>query len=237
MPIDKDLSKTLKKLNYGVYLETGFFNGESALNAIDLGFKKVISIEINEDYVAKGRLKFHKHISSGKLEIHLGDSKKILEKILKQYDDIKCIFLDAHTQSDDLMISAPLEEELRILKKYNKDVFVIIDDFYQVKSSFKDYKSKLWYHLHSEKALKAMVKNIYGCSTEYPYLYDKTYNSYLINKKIPLNKIYLKKIRTFCGMNFYNLLILIIRDSLKVILNEDIFYRIRNWYKKLNVKG
>tara|TARA_B100000989_G_C19416256_1_gene416584 strand:- start:482 stop:841 length:360 start_codon:yes stop_codon:yes gene_type:complete len=119
MPIDKTLSKIISQYNNGTYLETGFFLGESALIALKLGFKKVISIEYNEEFVNKGKFRFQEYIKNKKLEIIKEDSGKIIETILVNNPDITVIFLDALHYVEDEDISAPLEKELAIIKKFN----------------------------------------------------------------------------------------------------------------------
>ena len=188
MPIDKTLSKIISQYNNGTYLETGFFLGESALIALKLGFKKVISIEYNEEFVNKGKFRFQEYIKNKKLEIIKEDSGKIIETILVNNPDITVIFLDALHYVEDEDISAPLEKELAIIKKFNeRNFFLIIDDFYQIKNNFK-LKENNWRKKHNYKKIIKIVNDIFGSSSEIYYRYGKKYNgninSYLISKKV-----------------------------------------------------
>ena len=79
------------------YLETGFLKGQSANEMLKLGFKKVVSIEIDEDFIKKGEIKFKNEIKDNRLEIIKGDSaEKISEYFSEEYD---VVFLDAHGTS------------------------------------------------------------------------------------------------------------------------------------------
>ena len=55
MTIKPYLANILRPYNKGIYLETGLANGNSSKLALDLDFKKVISIEID-----KNKIKFVK---------------------------------------------------------------------------------------------------------------------------------------------------------------------------------
>ena len=94
-----------------MYLETGFLFGESAKAALEIGFTKVISIEINNKYVEKAKINFKNYIDENKLEIIKGDSASVLENVLVANKmDVSVIFLDAHDGPNN-----PLMKELNII--------------------------------------------------------------------------------------------------------------------------
>ena len=152
------------------YLETGFLEGQSAYEMLSLGFKKVVSIEIDQNFVTEGEKKFSSFIKDQRLEIVKGDSA---EKILDYFsDEFHVIFLDAHgTIERDLKDkSAPLERELKIiLDKGLKDhQLLIIDDYIKIKHfylfAYNDYD---WRFLarKTKNLIKKFDKKIY----EVPY--------------------------------------------------------------------
>ena len=59
----------LKKNNKCKYLETGFLEGQSAHEMLLLGFEKVVSIEIDNNFIKLGKQKFNSFIKSDRLEI------------------------------------------------------------------------------------------------------------------------------------------------------------------------
>jgi hypothetical protein len=152
------------------YLETGFLKGESAFEMLSLGFKKVVSIEIDENFVNEGEKKFSTFIKDQRLEIVKGDSA---EKISKYFsDDFHVVFLDAHgTIERELKDkSAPLERELEIiLEKGLKDhQLLIIDDYIKIKHFYLfAYNIYDWRYLagKTKNLIKKFNKKIY----EVPY--------------------------------------------------------------------
>jgi len=119
-----------------VFIETGTYHGVSAKLAYDLGFKKIYTIEVQNHIfdIAKNNLKN----CFDRVDLQLGDSKKLLPDILKQLDNEKIIFwLDAHIDGgnyhQDLTPKdielCPLHFELIEIKKHNRnDHIILIDD-------------------------------------------------------------------------------------------------------------
>jgi hypothetical protein len=85
-------TETLKKYMSDVFVETGTFDGRGVKLALESGFKRVISIELDP-----GRFKAAKEILKDlPVELHEGDSSDILPAILEKLDEKATIFLDAH---------------------------------------------------------------------------------------------------------------------------------------------
>ena len=174
--ISKDLRLFIKKniidnKSNCNYLETGFLKGESALEMLQLGFKKVVSIEIDINHIEQGKSKFSNYINDKKLEIVCGDSS---EKLLEYYSDkFDVIFLDAHnTKVQDLVEkSAPLEKEIKIIieRGLQNHQILIIDDFLKIKYSYLfGFQGFDWRFLIGNKfsyLIKKLNKKIY----EIPY--------------------------------------------------------------------
>lgn len=131
MTINKFLINVLKQFN-GTYLETGLSEGDSLAKAKELNFKKLISIEINQKYVDKCRIRFSNDIKVGKIELVNQNSASALDLILKKNNDIDVVFLDAHFHGEGQEY-APLDQEIEILRKNNYKKLVIIDDFFHIK--------------------------------------------------------------------------------------------------------
>ena len=107
----------IKKKN-PIFLETGFGIGTGALQALECGFSKIISIEIDDDLIEKGKENFRKFIDDGSLILVKGDSSEKIQEYFNSTIDVT--FLDAHGQfnfDNKNVISAPLEKELEFIQK------------------------------------------------------------------------------------------------------------------------
>ena len=188
MPLSLTLCKYLKNYTSGIYLETGFLEGDSALVALQLGFEKVISIELDERRIQKGKIKLKKYIDNNRLEIVHGNSSEKIESVLENNPNIKAIFLDAHHYNKSEDLSAPLEKELLVIKKFsNRNYFLVVDDFYQIKQNHK-VSFNNWRKKHDHKEIIKKVMSISGFCSEIYYRhglnYNGTVNSYLISAKL-----------------------------------------------------
>lgn len=129
MPIDE---KELCKFSYNnVFVETGTNNGDSVQTALDVGFKKIYSIEFYKHKVkkAKDRFKDIKYV-----EIIEGDSGVVLKGILKQLYEPATFWLDSHFSCDSstpiaLADTCPVLNELYLISEhYIKTHTLLIDD-------------------------------------------------------------------------------------------------------------
>jgi hypothetical protein len=109
-----------------VFLETGTNIGQGVLEAINAGFKKIVSIEIEPDFVEIVNNKF---VKSGdypdvEFQFHLGDSKSVIPNIIHDIDEKITFWLDGHE-----FYQIPLLEELIAIKNHKiKDHIIMIDD-------------------------------------------------------------------------------------------------------------
>jgi len=116
-----------------VFFETGSQYGDSIERGVLLGNNKVISVELNLDRHKHCAERFSKEIQEGKVHLFSGNSVDLFDEMCSLLDpNDKCFFwLDAHGEGG----GAPVLEELKILKKYNrKNDVIAIDDigiFYQ----------------------------------------------------------------------------------------------------------
>ena len=232
----RNIINVLKKNIAGAYLETGFASGNSAKFALDLGFKKVISIEIDKESVTKGREKFHKFIESNKLELIHGESSIELEKVLKKYMDVSVIFLDAHDGNHSF--NAPLEKELDVIKKYYNKQIIIIDDFQKIKYNKLNPDINYWGKKNDYKKIISKFKKEFNNEVTEVYLGNfLKITCYLINTKVSLDiKNIFSKIQYKIFMFFFPLLLFLRRffkRFLSTILTEEKYNKLVNNYYKL----
>ncbi len=232
----KNIINLLKKNIAGTYVETGFASGNSAKFALDLGFKKVISIEIDKEMVSKGREKFHKLIKSNKFELIHGESSIELEKVLKKHIDVSVIFLDAHDGNH--LFNAPLEKELDVIKKYYNKQIIIIDDFHKIKYNKLNPDINYWGKKNNYKKIISIFEKELNNEVTEVYLGNfLNIDSYLINKKISLNiKNIFSKIQYKIFMFFFPLLLFLRRffkGFLFIILTKKKYNNLINNYTKL----
>ena len=132
-----------------VWIETGTYYGETTLFLSKIS-KKVISIEADKRLfnITYDKFKLIKNI-----EIHLGESQKLLNNILLENKNFKNIniFLDAHLCNDHKKKiktfgiskkSTPIMLELMIIKKYLKNlknIKIFIDDIRLFNSNYYNY--------------------------------------------------------------------------------------------------
>jgi hypothetical protein len=105
------------------YVETGTYFGDSALLALRCGFKAVNSIELSEacHLVAKERC------TDPAILLFLGDSAKVLPKILAKLDHAAVIFLDAHNTSELAETAKGSETDGWLLSPLRKELQAIVD--------------------------------------------------------------------------------------------------------------
>lgn len=112
-----------------LFIETGTFTGNGVEQALELGFKYVISIELSERYynLASERFQFHPRV-----KIIRGDSYKVLPRILKNIDCQCTFWLDAHYSGSDTAVgdyNSPLLYELDAIRNHHiKTHTILIDD-------------------------------------------------------------------------------------------------------------
>jgi hypothetical protein len=126
MPISR---KTLAKYRRDILIETGTLTGETVQAAIDLGFKRIYSIELSKPLANRCKERFK---GLDFVTIVQGDSSTELEKILKSVDEPCVFWLDAHYSGGETAKGdkdCPLYEEIAaIASHYIKSHIILIDD-------------------------------------------------------------------------------------------------------------
>lgn len=120
----------LEKYTNPIFFETGTYLGDSVKLALDTGFEKVISIEINKELQDRNEELFKKEIELENVQLFLGDTLVIMGDIIKNIDKPTTFWLDAHF---DFGVcgekKCPLYEELDFISQSPiKNHTILIDD-------------------------------------------------------------------------------------------------------------
>jgi len=117
------------KGDHKVFIETGTHHGDSVLDALDLGFEKIYSVEIRKDFYDKSLQQINRYypdaIDSGQVVLKLGDSREWFPVFINLLGDESALFwLDSHEGGD-----VPTSFELNTLIDTGKKHHTIaIDD-------------------------------------------------------------------------------------------------------------
>lgn len=113
------------------FIETGTYMGEMVASVHGL-FSKIYTIEIDKNLYTNAKNRFSNNKS---VKVLLGDSGKILPKILKKLDGDLILWFDAHYSGGITGKSdkhTPIEEELEAIFTYEKrkkrKCYILIDD-------------------------------------------------------------------------------------------------------------
>lgn len=129
--IKTTLSKeVLSKYLNPYFLETGTANGDCVRLALEIGFEKIFSIELDEILQKENIQTYQSFINEGKIDLITGDSLWEMSNIIPSLDKPTTFWLDAHQDFGPKGIKrCPLYEELSAIK-YNdiKTHTILIDD-------------------------------------------------------------------------------------------------------------
>jgi len=126
MPIIKDI---LAKYPNPCFIETGTHYGDTVQKALDIGFDKIISIELSNELYPKCLERFQ---NNPKVTLYHGDVSLLFKKIIDPINTLITFWLDAHYSGygtargpkDD-----PIMDELEIIKNHPiKTHTILIDD-------------------------------------------------------------------------------------------------------------
>ena len=119
----------LKYLN-PYFLETGTADADCVRLALEVGFEKIYSIELDSTLQDQNIIKYQSQISEGKVKLINGDSLLELNSIIPELDKPTTFWLDAHVDFGPMGIKkCPLYEELLAIKKSPiKTHTILIDD-------------------------------------------------------------------------------------------------------------
>lgn len=115
--------------NGKVFIETGTYMGDTVKLALNAGYEKIHSIELDPELYDRAfdMFKHNDHIS-----IWFGDSIDCLKNILESLDEPATFWLDAHASGDLVggkSGGSPVVDELKLIKNHGKNYHTIfIDD-------------------------------------------------------------------------------------------------------------
>ena len=120
----------LKKYKNEIFCETGTLWGEAIEVALECGFSKIYSIELDPEKVASAKQKFASEIASGTVNIVHGDSTLLFPSIVKEFGVSATFWLDAHWDGGPQgEKKCPLLDELEALVLHSiKSNALLIDD-------------------------------------------------------------------------------------------------------------
>jgi len=120
----------LEKYRSDVFFETGTYLGDSVRLALDIGFKKVVSIELVDELQQRNRELFTKEITEGRLELLVGDTLMMIDEVLGEIEGRITFWLDSHQDSGPQGVNkCPLYQELDAIARLSRnDHNIMIDD-------------------------------------------------------------------------------------------------------------
>ena len=129
------------KTDCTVFFETGTHLGDSVQDAYDLGFKRIVSIEINKDFYNHCMQRFQPLDAWEQIKLFLGRTEDNIEKLVQEWVNGRAMFwLDAHETN------SPYKLEIEAIMKHERnDHVIIVDDIdkYKIDTNWiKDTLSK-----------------------------------------------------------------------------------------------
>lgn len=114
-----------------IFIETGSYRGDGIQLAIDAGFDKIISIDIDNENSKFCASRFDLNNKSSPIFLFTGDSPKVLKQVLPGIHQRCTFWLDAHSMlEEDKPDDFPLMEELKVIAQHPiKNHTILIDDF------------------------------------------------------------------------------------------------------------
>ena len=157
MPINFDLSKYSNR----IFIETGTYMGDGVKKALDSGFEKIYSIEIDKNRYINCCKLFE---NNPQVTIIHGDSGIKLGDVLKDIKEPATIFLDALYGCDQGQIGkkwCPIVEELEILSKQEiKNHTLLISNWRCMNNTHKDKKTDKYVGYPGEKKCLELLRKI-----------------------------------------------------------------------------
>jgi len=117
------------KHNGNVFVETGTYQGTTTQAALDLGFKKIYTIELADHFYQNAIRKFAR---SPQVVCVFGDSTTKIKEVLNELNESAVFWLDGHWSLGDTARgdnAVPLYEELDAIANHHiKTHTILIDD-------------------------------------------------------------------------------------------------------------
>jgi hypothetical protein len=164
-----------KKYKSDLFLETGSWMGDGIQMALDCKTKKVISIEIMQPYYTNCSERFEAEIKNGNVELHLGHSADVLQKILPSITDKITFWLDAHLDLShihpDINTHSPLMHELDIIQNFStrNDNTIMIDDI-------RIFKARTDWAIRNFYDVKGIENKLMEINPNYKIVYEEGFS-------------------------------------------------------------
>lgn len=135
------LSEVKEKHNCTVFFETGLYHGYSARIALDMGFEKVMSIELLQRFVDRGKDTFKKEIAENRYFVIPDDSANLGNHLSSILDDRVVFWLDAHIDNPlngavcQPLESCPVVREINSLSVMRQKPVILVDDISIIEGS------------------------------------------------------------------------------------------------------
>jgi hypothetical protein len=122
--------EVLSKYKNPYFVETGTANADCVRLALEIGFEKIFSIELDSDLQKENITKYKDYIEKGLINLITGDSLTKINELINELDKSTTFWLDAHVDHGPCGIKkCPLYEELEAINKsYIKTHTILIDD-------------------------------------------------------------------------------------------------------------
>lgn len=106
-----------------VFVETGTSEGDSVQTALDAGFERIYSIELDPQTCERARKRFE-----GNSRVHIFNSSSVegLSKIMSSFNEEILFFLDAHPDCSAGM--SPILDELSVILRHEYNDVILADD-------------------------------------------------------------------------------------------------------------
>ena len=118
----KDLFQKYKS-DCNIFFETGTHKGDSVQDALDLGFKRIISVESNKTFFDYCMDRFQPLNVWEQVKLFYGRSEDNVENLINDWVDERALFwLDAHETG------SPYKVEIEAILKHSLNTHVIIID-------------------------------------------------------------------------------------------------------------
>jgi hypothetical protein len=115
----------LKKYWNPTFVETGTYTGGGIATALAMGFQKVLSIDINENYVRNARIRF----TGRSIDVRFGDSSHAFKHMVSSLKTTATIWLDSHVAHEAVPKGTTLLDELEALATLPyREHTILIDD-------------------------------------------------------------------------------------------------------------
>jgi len=144
------------KADCTIFFETGTHIGTAVQSAYDLGFERIISVEIQERFYDYCMQRFQPLDAWEQIKLFLGRSEDNIEKLVQEWVNGRAMFwLDAHETN------SPYKLEIEaILKHPRKDHIILVDDIKTyyidvdwIKNKLLEYNPNYKFKIYEKKSL------------------------------------------------------------------------------------